>query len=316
MLLAQKLTFVLLMPPAGLAPPAGTPSCPPAPDLPAYSHNDYANPRPLFNALELGYRGVEVDVVLMGDQLVAAHERRSAQRGRTLEALYLRPLSLLLNRCGPKFGRRQPFLLTLELKEPSRAAYNHLLGILKKYRTLFEAQDRPRAAVEVVLVGWHPPIRELADELPSYIRLQQHVTGRRDEVQSDQDGLVRLVSLNYGKTIRWSGAGPPPNSLGEWLGALQRARSSGPDRLIRVFNAPVDTAVYQRLLQGSVDLVGIKDLERGRQTLLKLTGQTGRRSSRDLEDVNDPAGESPALLLRESDGAITVVHDRHVRRRQ
>lgn len=30
--------------------------------LPAYAHNDYRNERPLHDAVELGYRGVEVDL--------------------------------------------------------------------------------------------------------------------------------------------------------------------------------------------------------------------------------------------------------------
>ena len=37
-------------------------TCASAPLLLAYAHNDYRNPRPLRDALSLGYRGVEADL--------------------------------------------------------------------------------------------------------------------------------------------------------------------------------------------------------------------------------------------------------------
>lgn len=259
-----------LAPAWGRSVSAAFPDCLSAPPLPAYSHNDYANSRPLKDALTLGYRGIEADLLLAEGELVVAHERRSVRRGRTLELLYLRPLEQLIEQCGRGWLGSQPFLLNIELKEASRAAYNHLLETLRRYPALFEPGELALAPVEVLLVGWHPKPAELADELPNYIRLQQYVSDPRASSEHYGNELIRLISLNYGKTIRWNGQGPPPTSLGDWLATARRARAMGPGRLIRVFNVPVDTAVYRRLLEGGVDLLGVKDLRRGRQTLLKL----------------------------------------------
>ena len=41
--------------------------------LPAYAHNDYRNARPLLDALELGFRGVEVDYFLVDTELRVGH---------------------------------------------------------------------------------------------------------------------------------------------------------------------------------------------------------------------------------------------------
>lgn len=54
-------------------------ACPVA-SLPAYSHNDYANARPLLDAFDLGFRGVEVDLFLVGGMLRVGHDRRTAAR--------------------------------------------------------------------------------------------------------------------------------------------------------------------------------------------------------------------------------------------
>jgi hypothetical protein len=48
---------------------------PPLTLIPAYAHNDYQNARPLSDALDLGFRGVEVDYVLIDGELRVGHER-------------------------------------------------------------------------------------------------------------------------------------------------------------------------------------------------------------------------------------------------
>jgi hypothetical protein len=62
-------------------------ACTRGPVLPAYAHNDYANPHPLHDALQIGFRGVEADVLLRGGELRVAHDASSTRPGRNLEAL-------------------------------------------------------------------------------------------------------------------------------------------------------------------------------------------------------------------------------------
>src|SRR5215468_10294947 len=101
--------------------------------LPAYAHNDYLNKHPLSDALSLGYRGAEADVFLVNGKLQLGHERRAAEEDGTLEALYLKPLRALATRCGTLTGDRQPFLLTLEIKEESRPTFDTLVAVLSRY---------------------------------------------------------------------------------------------------------------------------------------------------------------------------------------
>jgi hypothetical protein len=104
--------------------------------------------------------------------------------------------------------------------------------------------------------------------------VQQQVTSRSPESPVDSDSVVRLVSLDYGKRIGWSGRGSPPASLAEWLTALRRLRDAGSSRLSRVYNLPLEPAILRRLLQGGVDLIGIKDLQQGRRVLDALKTST------------------------------------------
>ena len=43
---------------------------------PAHAHNDYLHERPLFDALENGFRSIEADVFTQGDSLYVAHDRK------------------------------------------------------------------------------------------------------------------------------------------------------------------------------------------------------------------------------------------------
>ena len=60
--------------PAAVPPAAADGGCGPAHFLPAYSHNDYQNERPLAEALERGYRGVEADVYFRKGVFLLGHD--------------------------------------------------------------------------------------------------------------------------------------------------------------------------------------------------------------------------------------------------
>jgi hypothetical protein len=246
---------------ASAAPLAAQPACPRA-TLPAYAHNDYANPRPLLDALALGYRGVEADVVLVGGELRVGHDRKAARHGATLETQYLVPLRSIVERCGTLTGDSRPFLFTVDLKEPSRPAYETLVALLARYRTLVtpsrgtagdERSGTP--AVDIVLVGWYPPpTSDGPQPLGRHERLRRS-DGRAIEMP---DPSVRLVSLDYGKTAgRWW---VTASGRQRWFATVRATKSALPALAIRAHNVPVDLAVYRELISAGVDLIGTKDL--------------------------------------------------------
>ena len=232
--------------------------------LPAYAHNDYENARPLIDALTLGFVGAEADVFLVDGELRVGHDRKAARTGGTLEALYLVPLQALVARCTRLTADGRPFLLAVELKEESVAVHDSLLALLGRYRRLLEdssAANAGSAAVTVVLVGWQPSAPSHPHEVDALIGGQHRLT-RSDRAEESaralRDPRVRLVSLDYGKTMgRWwrTSAGRR-----RWLAALRAVKTSAPDRLLRVHNVPADGTIYTALLAAGVDLIGTKEL--------------------------------------------------------
>jgi hypothetical protein len=166
--------------------------------LPAYAHNDYYNAHPLQDALALGYQGVEADYVLVGRRLLVAHNRREAKWSRTLELLYLAPLRARVQRCGWVLAHGRSFLLNIESKEKSLAAYRALRELLRTYSDIIGTSTRP-GAVQVVLVGWHPPLGELAVDSVSLLTVQARLTRSGLELPEGDTALVGMVSLDYGR---------------------------------------------------------------------------------------------------------------------
>jgi hypothetical protein len=261
---------------AALAAPAGGQAPCPRGELPAYAHNDYANARPLADALTLGYRGAEADVYLVGGVLRLGHDRRAAGRGPPFETTYLRPLRDAAARCGALTATGEPFLLTVELKERSPAAHDTLAALAARYAAvLAPAAGRgpaARPAVEIVLVGWAPAAGGAATG-PGALGRQYRIRAPADTLgaaRAAADPAVRLLSVDYGKTAgRWWATAARRR---RWLAALRAAKRAAPGRRLRVHNAPVDAGLYRALRAAGVDLIGTKALAASRAALAGAGG--------------------------------------------
>jgi hypothetical protein len=227
--------------------------------LPAYAHNDYRNRHPLQDALALGYQGAEADYLLIDGELRVGHGRGDTMRGRTVERLYLAPLRDRVRQCGWVQAPGKSFLLTIEYKEQGLQGYRALRELLAQYRDLTGTATQP-GAVRVVLVGWHPPLNDMARETPPLAAVQARITGSNVEIPPGDTALVGLVSLDYGKVMQWKGSGEPNTSDRQILERIARTRRALPGKLVRAHDVPLNQEVYRLLLRSGVDLIGTKTL--------------------------------------------------------
>jgi hypothetical protein len=222
--------------------------------LPAYAHNDYFNARPLTDALELGFRGVEADVFLVHGTLRLGHERKQAELGPSFAITYLVPLRQLVARCRTLTADAKPFLLTVEIKEASRETFDTLAALLSRYPDI-----TAKGSVAIVLVGWHPPVPELVRTGFRSAKIQFPIRTDASAVRPDTD-VVGLVSLDYGATMgRWWRT---PAGRRKWLAAIREQKRLAPLVPIRVHDLPPDERLYRQLLDAGVDLIGTKELRR------------------------------------------------------
>jgi len=231
--------------------------------LPAYSHNDYLSARPLIDALAAGYRGLEVDLYRNGQRLMVGHDRRSALRFHTLDALYLRRMQERLARCGFVLAPGVPFLLNLELKEEDPEAFQLLVTELTSY----EASLFRDGHVRPVLVGWWPASPPPQVRWPSYLAVQLPFVGRPAPETAPPGPPIGFVSVDYSETLRWNGRGLVPERAQALLtAALRLGNALGVP--VRVHQVPVRAAVFDWLLRSGTDLIGVRQLESATPLLL------------------------------------------------
>ena len=231
----------------------------------AHSHNDYRQPRPLEDALELGFQSIEADVFLVAGEVLVGHERSECVPGRTLDALYLDPLARRARAGTRHAGQGRPFQLLVDIKADGEAVYRALavrFARLGDVLTSFDHGVVTERAITVVLSG-SVPRQTLATESRRYAFMDGRVRDLRAEPASaPAPSLVPLVSLPWLEEIGWLGHGEFPESARAKLGDLvARARERG--YRIRFWGTPNLPSVWRVLRAAGVDLIGFDHLRAG-----------------------------------------------------
>lgn len=229
----------------------------------AHAHNDYEHTRPLFDALDHGFCGVEADIWLVDGRLLVAHDRASTTPARTLEALYLDPLRQRVDQNrGRVFPGGPSLTLLIDVKSDATNTYRALRSTLQRYESMltrFRAGRTETNAVTVIVSGNRA--RELmAGEA---VRLAAY-DGRIEDLNgSDSPHLIPLISDNWTKLFRWRGAakeGELPAEERRTLNAyVSRVHSQG--RRLRFWATADNPIMWQTLRDAGVDLINTDDLD-------------------------------------------------------
>ncbi len=209
----------------------------------AHSHNDYEQPRPLLDALALGFDSVEADVWLVDGRLLVAHAAAQVQPGRTLAALYLDPLREWVKQPG-----RRPLILLIDVKTEAAATYAGLDAMLAKYPDL-------TPVVRFIVSG-----NRAREAMAAQADRRAMLDGRMEDLATGVPAdLIPLVSDNWAKFFAWRGEGDFPAADRERLRQFV-AQARARHRLLRFWNTPNHPAVWRELRAAGVDVIGTDDL--------------------------------------------------------
>ncbi|HUR58288.1 MAG TPA: phosphatidylinositol-specific phospholipase C/glycerophosphodiester phosphodiesterase family protein [Opitutaceae bacterium] len=240
---------------AGCAGPAASPT--PLPR--AHAHNDYEHARPLFDALERGFCGVEADVYLVDGRLLVAHDRKDVKPERTLEALYLDPLRARVQANGGRvFRHGPPLTLLVDVKSEAEATYAAIQRALQPYTailTVFRGERIEPGAVTIIISG-----NRARETMAAQPVRHAALDGRKADLDANPPAsLVPLVSDNWNNHFvsRWAGplSAADHETLRQWV---ERAHAQG--RRLRFWNTPDRPEVWQTLVEAGVDVIGTDDL--------------------------------------------------------
>ncbi len=243
----------------------------------AHAHNDYEHARPLLDALDHGFCSVEADVFLRDGALLVAHDARDLRAERTLERLYLQPLSERVKANDGRVFKNGPrFWLLIDLKTDGESTYKALHELLAKYRDILSTTSNGKydqRAVTVVISGNRP-----IDIIKSQTTRYAGIDGRLADLKSDAPAhLMPMISDNWTLHFAWRGEGAMP------LGQLERLQSivkqaHDRGRVVRFWATPESPALWRELRAASVDLINTDKLAMLRDFLLARV--TDRKSDR------------------------------------
>lgn len=250
---------------------------PPMPVVPlrqAHAHNDYNHPRPLFDALDHGFCSVEADIFLVEGSLLVAHDFWALRRGRTLESLYLDPLRRRVQANGGQVYKNGPtFWLLVDVKSEPVSTYRALDQVLGRYQDMISViKDGKLAAraITVVLTG-NRAVTEVAAQKVRYVGIDGRVTDLDSTVPVD---LMPWISPRWTTFVRWRGEGPmPPTERAQLKTFIQKAHQHG--RMVRFWDCPETSAVWQELLSAGADLINTDKLADLQHFLLRESAPKG-----------------------------------------
>ncbi len=240
---------------------AGRDGAPPVQPLPAaHAHNDYEHARPLLDALDHGFMSIEADIHLVDGELLVAHDREDTRPGRTLRALYLKPLCARIRAGDGRVYRDQagPVLLLIDIKSEAEPTYAALHDQLRAYAALLTVVRDGRVSpgpVQVIVSGNRPidTMRRQRLRFAGY-------DGRFADLDSDAPAhLVPLISDNAEQQFTWRGDGAVPAAdRAKLRRVVQQAHRAG--RKVRLWATPDKVAVWRVLRAAGVDLINTDDL--------------------------------------------------------
>jgi glycerophosphoryl diester phosphodiesterase len=215
-----------------------SPSTPaPAHSSCGHAHNDQENERPLQQALELGFCSVEVDVHLVGEQLLVGHDPEDLDPAKTLEAMYLAPL----------VGSTRAIILLVDVKTEAESTWSAIDRALASHDL---------GMVQVVISGG-----EARDAIRNATPRRASLDGRIVDLDAGVDAaLFPLISDKWTDHFTWvGGVEPQPAEQRIALKALvERAHAAG--HKIRFWQTGDRTEVWQAQVDAGVDLIGTDDL--------------------------------------------------------
>ena len=213
-----------------------------------FAHNDYEQPVPFHNAYNLRVGYIEADVFLDEAGLMVAHHRNEIRKGRTLESLYLTPLSKEVEK-NDGFAYPEPsrhLTLMIDLKTEGMTTLRAIVKLLDKYPALTSCKT-----LRFMISGTLPDAEEW-DQFPLYI----FVDGRPGiSYTHDQLKRVRMISTNFRSHVSWDGKGRiNPEDRKKIAALLEDAHRNG--KKFRFWGTPDSPDAWKELMALNVDVIG------------------------------------------------------------
>lgn len=171
-----------------------------------HSHNDYAQDIPFYKAYYAGMESMEADVFLRDGILYVAHVQSEITKDKTLESIYLSPISKMMKaHGGPIFAdQRKKMQLMIDIKEDHVAVLDALVKLLSARPEMVDASRNPNA-LKILISGDRPAPADFK-KYPQWLSFDGLV---EQAYTPDQWKRIGMLSANLKDYTHWNGKGTP-----------------------------------------------------------------------------------------------------------
>lgn len=213
----------------------------------AHSHNDYLQQKPFFQAYDKQFGSIETDIHLVENKLFVAHDSAELTLKRTLEELYLLPLSsrVVKNKGYIYEDHSRQLQLLVDIKTEATATLDALIKLLKRYPAITSGKS-----VRIVITG-NRPLESTFQSYPNYIWFD----GNLDSTYSNHTlNKIALFSDNFEKYTQWKGRGPIPAGDLDMLTAMVN-KAHALQKPVRFWASPDFFGAWRELTRLGVDYI-------------------------------------------------------------
>ncbi len=277
----------------------------------AHSHNDYRQHNPFFGAYNEQFGSIETDIYLAGGLLLVAHDPVDLTKRRTLEGMYLVPLSKCIERNGGYAYQdsSRKLQLLIDLKTDGVHTLNSLVDLLKKFPSIIHNRS-----VRIVITG-NRPDEKLYGAYPAYIWFDGSA-GK--EYSNAALARIAMLSDDFGKYSRWQGNGPLPDSARRIITKLVN-KAHLLNKPIRFWASPDFTGAWKEFIKLKVDYINTDHIAALSDFLVQQNDSFWLmpynriiRSAGDVIRFGNPQLENHALDVAElSQEGKVVIEDRY-----
>lgn len=218
-----------------------------------HSHNDYLNHLPLFNALNHGFKSIEIDVVLHNESLLVAHHWLLKNKNKTIENIYLDNIYDIYNNRGYVYPNSSLILL-IDIKTSAVETYEVLDRILDSYRSMLtyvKEDSVVEGSVTVILSGNKPSVDYIEKLSHRYVFLDGRLSDLGKNISVN---LMPLISTNWKDQFKWRGKGAITNDeLMVLQEIIREVHNEG--KKIRFWGSPDNVNAWEHFYLFGIDFI-------------------------------------------------------------
>jgi YVTN family beta-propeller protein len=277
----------------------------------AHSHNDYEQMQPFYLAYQERFGSIEADIHLVNGKILVAHDTKDVSIERSLETLYLEPLSAFIskNNGSPYSDSTRTLQLLIDQKTDAIPTLKALIEILKKYPSIIQNKK-----ITIAISGNRPDSKDFST-YPSFIWFD----GRLEENYSkDALAKIALLSEDFSSYVKRKFPLEMTDLENERISALI-SHAHHENKKVRFWGVPDYSIAWKKMIDFKVDFINTDHILTLSDFLLQQNSKQHLmpfnriiKSAGEVVRFGKPELENHALDVAQlNDNGLMVIEDRY-----